>query len=135
MGAGAGIPGFDLGTSTMHDGTLYFFFGDGPAPEYADPIGSLQPTGGAAEGSQGDDFSLDRDTSKDFAGFDYLRETGPFSSLYPVPFRLDTVLGPQTLGQDQTPTGAFSYNHTVYVFAVARLLPSGVPSNLSLIHI
>lgn len=129
MGAGAGIPGNDLGSSVMHNGTLYFFLADGPAPEYSDPIGYLNPTGGAAEGSQGDDFRLDRDASKDFAGFDYLREFRGFSSLYPVPFRLDTVLGPQTLGQDQGAVGAFSYNHTVYVFALARLLPNGVPSN------
>ena len=112
----------DLGASTLHDGTLYVFFGDRPAPYFEDPIGFVRPTGGASEGSQGIDFALDRDASKDFAGFDYL-ESDPTR----LPFRLDTPAGHPTLGQDQTPTGAFAYEGTVYVFAYALLDSSGIP--------
>jgi hypothetical protein len=133
MGNGDRLFYADGGTSVMHHGRLYIFFADGPAPEYADPIGVLDPTGGAADGAQGVDFSSDRDVSRDFRNFDYLRAdaSAPFFSgaTYPVTFRVDTAFGPQALGQDQAPTGVFSYDDRVYAFAYAHLLPSGVPSN------
>ena len=130
MGNGSRMYYADGGTNVMHDGTIYIYFADGPAPQYADPIGVLQPTGGAMESAQDVDFAVDRDVSSDFKHFDYIRITDPFSSIYPVPFRLDTSAGLQTLGQDQAPTGAFSYDNCVYVFAYARLLMgTDIPSN------
>lgn len=122
------IPDGDLGQSLVHNGKLYFFLDDGAA-EFADPIGAMTPSGGASEGAQGVDFSLDRDASKDFSSlkFNYRVPGDPFSSL----FRLNTPLGPKILGQDQGAGGGFSYEGRVYVFGGVRFLPpppNDVPS-------
>ena len=121
------IPDGDLGQSVMHDGKLYFFLDDGVAkdnngaPNYADPIGVMIPSGGASAGSQGVDLAPDRDASKDFSAlkFHYRVPGDPFSSLY----RLNTPLGPKTLGQDQGAGGGFSYEGRIYVFGGVRFLP------------
>lgn len=130
IGNGDRLPAADLGANTMHNGRLLFYFGDVPRPFFEDPIAFIQPTGGAAESAQGLDFSRDRDPSRDFKSFDFLADTGvPFpifggrpDRIYPAPFRMNTSKGPMPFGRNQTPTGAFSYNHTVYVFAAANLI-------------
>jgi len=123
------IPDGDLGQSVLHDGKLYVYLDDGTS-EYADPIGALAPTGGAAAGSQGVDLAPDRDAEEDFsaARFNYRVPGDAFSSL----FRLDTPVGPRILGQDQGAGGGFSYDGHLYVFGYVRFLdppqPPWVPS-------
>jgi hypothetical protein len=124
------IPDGDLGQSVMHKGNLYLFLADGTL-NYADPIGSLTPSGGASEGSQEVDLAPDRDASKDFAGFHYGDfkyglQRNPFTSL----FRLNTVQGPKILGQDQGAGGGFSYDGHLYVFGGARFLNPDLPPGL-----
>lgn len=100
--------GVDLGPSTVHNDTLYIFYGDGPRADFADPIGFIrQPTGFVSDlASLGGTNSVIGDG------------TGWF------PFRIRYPSGEVfVLGQDQTPGGAFSYDGKCYVFTGHRGIP------------
>jgi hypothetical protein len=97
---GCGVTGTDLGACAEHGNRLYFFFGD------------TLPGGGPVQPNY-DLVAWTDDTDLQAGGF----------ALHPVkdgrwfdPFAIDSNIGPLPIGR--TPTGAFSYGDTVYVFAL-----------------
>ena len=99
------VAGVDLGANTEHNGRLYFFFGD------------VVPTRGNSWPPYDSDLiAYTQDPSPEPSGFRLTPVTrnGAF-----YPFTVHIPGGPATgiqLLQNDTPTGAFSYDGKVYVF-------------------
>ncbi|OBF50472.1 hypothetical protein A5787_08030 [Mycobacterium sp. 852002-50816_SCH5313054-b] len=114
---GCGATGTDLGACTQLGDRIYFFFGD------------TLPGGGGGPAANTDLVAWTDDTELQPGGF----------TLHPVkdkdghwfdPFAVQIGNNqPFTLPEGQTPTGAFTYNQTVYVMAVwsdhAEVTPPG----------
>lgn len=116
------VAGVDLGANTEHNGRLYFFFGD----VVPTPRGSWPPY-------DSDLVAYTEGSSPEPSGFRLTPVTrdGAF-----YPFTVHIPGGPPAgiqLLQNDTPTGAFSYSGSVYVFfAWHDLSQSGRPFHSSL---
>jgi hypothetical protein len=99
-----GVEGVDLGANTEHDGKLFFFFGDVPKIDRSD--------------GPSDDADLVAYTTDPQVGPDGFRLNPVMQGGFFHPFTVDPPFG--VLGRDRTPTGAFSFEGRVYVFALAQ---------------
>ena len=99
------VAGVDLGANTEHNGRLYFFFGD-VVPAH----GGLWPP------YDSDLIAYTQDSSPEPNGFRLTPVTRD-GAFYPFTVHMPggPISGMQLL-QNDTPTGAFSYNGKVYVF-------------------
>jgi hypothetical protein len=111
------VSGMDLGANTVHNGNLYIFFGDS-GPAFFKPIGVIRGINGAPVGLA--------DLGREFLALEYgappkLADLGREFLPWEYRIRLTPDTAPISIGENQTPTGTFSYDQKCYVFAVYRL--------------